>query len=132
MLRLTVAVDLHGVLCAHPEGSKGATEPDWPEVPGAIDWLKALSARFAVVVVSARFARPGREGAEALAAARYWLWRRGVPMAWMLPGERGEPARITLAAFKPPCHLWIDDRAWTFDGRFPTDAEIDSFKPWNR
>lgn len=127
-----VAVDFHGVICAHPEGSRGLTEPEWPEVPGAIEWLKAAAARWRIVIVSARFSRPGIEGANALSLARHWLKLRGVPIDWMIPGEDGEPQRIAFSAYKPPCHLWIDDRAWAFAGRFPTDAEIESFKPWNR
>jgi hypothetical protein len=127
---LTVGVDFHGVICEHPEGSKGITEMTWPEVPGAIDWLKDVTDRFNVHVVSARFSRPGREGAVAIAAARSWLAYRGIPMAWMA-SPYGMP-RILLTPFKPACVLWVDDRAFCFRGQFPLVEEIEGFKPWNR
>ncbi len=128
---LTIGVDFHGVLVEHPEGSKGATSPDWPEVPGAIEWLRGISGRYNVHVVSARFARSGNEGADAIAAARQWLSARGIPLPWMLPVNGAMP-RIWLTPFKPPCVLWIDDRGWTFRGVFPSAEEIAAFRPWNR
>ncbi len=127
---LIIGVDFHGVICDHPEKSKGLTEPDWPAVPGAIDWLKSITERFDVHLVSARFSRPGREGADAISKARHWLSLRGIPPIWTMTIEG--PARIWLTPFKPPCSLWIDDRAWCFRGTFPTADEIDSFRPWNR
>lgn len=131
MGRLIVAVDLHGVICDHPPAGKGATEPDWPEVPGAVEWLLSTSARYDVHVVSARFSRGGQEGAEALAAARAWLIAHGVPSAWMLP-IGGRMPRIWLSAHKPPCLLWVDDRGFCFRGAFPSVEQIESFRPWNR
>lgn len=127
---LAIAVDFHGVIVAHPEGAKGATEQDWPEVPGAVAWLLAITERFNVHLVSARFSRPGRGGADAVAAARQWLAAHGVPTLWMTP-VNGIP-RIWLTPFKPACVLWIDDRAYCFRGTFPTEEEIAAFRPWNR
>lgn len=128
--RPVVAVDFHGVICEHPEGSKGLTEPGWPEVPGAIEWLGSITPRYAVHLVSARFSRPGIMGRDAMLAARGWLVGHGIPMAWMV-SSAGE-ARITFAATKPVCVLWVDDRAFCFRGTFPTADEIESFRPWNR
>jgi hypothetical protein len=127
---LTIGVDFHGVLCEHPEGSKGLTEAAWPEVPGAIEWLKEVSETFNVHIVSARFSRDGQEGADAVSAARAWLIDRGVPSLWMTP-VNGMP-RIWLTPFKPACLLWVDDRGFQFRGRFPSAEEIRAFRPWNR
>ena len=128
--RLIVGVDFHGVICEHPEGSKGLTSADWPEVPGAIEWLKLISEEFDVHLVSARFGRPGREGSDAISLARQWLSLRGIPSVWTMVIEG--PARIWLTPFKPPCLLWIDDRGFCFRGVFPSRDEIMNFRPWNR
>lgn len=128
--RLRVAVDLHGVVIEHPEGSRGITEFGWPEVPGAIEWLGAISEVYDVHLVSARFSRPGREGVMGMQAARDWLASRGVPWGWL--SSAGGPTRLTFTPYKPACSLWIDDRAFLFEGRFPDAAEIGAFRPWNR
>lgn len=127
---LIIGVDFHGVIVDHPPQSRGLTEPRWPEVPGAIDWLQVVTERFNVHLISARFSRSGREGAEAVRAAKDWLVQHGIPLLWMTP-VLGQP-RIWLTPFKPACSLWIDDRAWCFRGAFPTVEEIESFRPWNR
>lgn len=127
---LTIAVDFHGVICDHPEGAAGLTSLDWPEVPGAVEWLRRISEKYRVVIVSARFGRPGGEGSHAVGMAMTWLSQRGIPTEWMLPGER--PPKILLTPSKPACVLWIDDRAWRFDGVFPSAEDIASFRPWNR
>lgn len=129
---LTIAVDFHGVIVAHPEGSQGATQLDWPEVPGAIAWLKRISERYFVHIISARFGRPHPEGDHARAMAMTWLSQHGIPSDWMMPSERSPSPRIWLTAVKPACILWVDDRGWRFDGTFPTVEQIQDFRPWNR
>jgi len=124
--KLTIGVDFNGVIHDHRDGARGFAEAGSPEIPGAIDWLRAISEEFAVVLVSASFAR-----SPSVHAARSWLESKGIPRAWTSPVLVGMP-RIAMSPFKPACVMFIDDRAFHFCGQFPTVDEIRSFKPWNR
>jgi hypothetical protein len=126
MTRLIVACDFNGVIHDHRDRVKGSCCADDPDIPGAIDWLKATSEKFDIVLVSASFAR-----AEFVSSAKVWLAAKGIPREWLVPVYPGRN-RITLTPFKPPCLLFVDDRAFFFQGRFPTVKEIETFKPWNR
>jgi hypothetical protein len=131
-VRLTIGVDFHGVIVDHPAGSHGATELHWPEVPGALEWLRTISERFDVVLVSARFARPEPEGKAGITAAMQWLQMHGAPTHWFYADDEGGPPRVRLTGLKPACVLWIDDRGYCFRGRFPSARDVEAFTPWNR
>ena len=40
--------------------------------------------------------------------------------------------RIKFPKDKPKSHFFIDDRAFRFEGTFPTMEDIRVFKPWNK
>lgn len=113
--KYTIAVDFDGVLHNYtPDGS-------WPEctgppVEGSLAWLREIRRDFKVVVLSAR-ARSD-EGAAAISA---WLTKRGVP-------------GLEVTAVKPPALVYIDDRAYRFNGpgTLPDRHEIHRARPWNR
>src|SRR5262249_37850198 len=128
---LTVGVDFHGVICDRPPGYKGFTQPEWPAIPGAIDWLLALVEAYDGDLVSARFDWAWPAGAAAMRAAARWLVDRGLPQK-LLVMRRGDRPPIKLTPCKPVCILYIDDRAYCFRGKFPTVQEIGDFKIWNR
>lgn len=116
--RYTVAVDFDGVL--HSYHSPWISEHEIPDepVPGAIDFLIRMEAAgFDVVVFTTR----GRTK-EGQKAVRHWLHEHG----W----EAGMNATVTHE--KPPALVYIDDRAWRFDGRFPSAVEIMEARPWNK
>ena len=121
-----IAVDFNGVIHDHRDGQKGFCDADSPEIPGAIEWLKEISESFDVFLVSASFSR-----APYILAAKQWLNAHGVPLAWMASVAIGR-SRITLTPFKPCCTIFLDDRAMTFRGTFPTKEFIKGFRPWNR
>src|SRR5258708_3047090 len=101
-LRLIVAVDFNGVIHDHKESQKGFCEPDSPEIPGAVEWLKSISDWWDVFLVSASFER-----SQYVTAAKAWLEARGMPRPWMAPMIVGRP-RFTLTPFKPPCLMFVD------------------------
>lgn len=115
--KYTIAVDFDGVIHSY---TSPWVDPDVipdPPVIGAIDWLAAMLDRFKVVIFSTRC-----ESLQARVAMRKYLRDNGL--------ERADEIEFTTG--KPPCLIYIDDRAWRFEGTFPTADEIHAAKPWNR
>jgi hypothetical protein len=112
--RYTVAVDFDGVLHSYTSPWVNAhTIPDRP-VPGALLWLHSTLQKFDVVIYSTR--------------CRTWRGRRAV-RAWLR--DRGlEDVRLSYE--KPAALVYIDARAWRFEGTFPTADQIHRAKPWNK
>jgi len=126
-----LCLDFDGVLHSYKSGWKGPRNiPDEP-VKGAIEWVRSLLGcpdnegigdrykDFKIYIYSARSKSfLGRQ------AMKKWL------LKWGLTSYEIELIRFPL--FKPPAHLQIDDRAWTFKGKFPTAKQMKEFKPWNK
>lgn len=118
--RMTIAVDFDGVLHSYTTPwSDAATIPD-PPVDGAIEWLNEAVKQFAVFILTTRADQPGANH-----AVREWLVRNG------FTGE------VTITSKKVPALVYIDDRAWRFQGpgTFPPLDAIPgdpAFKPWNK
>src|SRR5688572_12476798 len=114
-MRGTVAVDFDGVLHSYTSPWVNAeTIPD-PPVPGAIEWLTEISKHFDIVIHTTRGTRmDGR------VAVSEWLEKYGFH----------GPRAITHE--KLPALIYLDDRAWRFDGSFPTADQIHDFRPWNK
>lgn len=127
MGRSTIAVDFDGVLHSYTSGWKGPHVISDPPVRGAIEWLWNLYQRFDVVIVSSR--------------ARTWRGRRAI-RCWLrdhagnLWPEQCSFTRglidIPVTNRKVPALVYIDDRAFRFEGEFPTPIELAGMKPWNR
>jgi hypothetical protein len=114
--RYTVAVDFDGVLHSYASPWVNAeTIPD-PPVPGAIEWLNRIGADFDVVVHTTRGGTP-----EGVRAIYQWL---------AFNGFCGEIKLVTNV--KQPALVYIDDRAWRFEGTFPSTDEIHRARPWNK
>lgn len=124
--RYTVAVDFDGVL--HRYDTPWIAPhiiPDEP-VDGAIEWLITTIQKFDVVIFSTRCRTwRGRR------AVRRWLrehagacWNEGLGF----PGLE----EIRLSYEKPPALVYIDDRAWRFEGTFPTVQQIHNARPWHK
>jgi len=114
--RYTIAVDFDGVLHSYTSEWSGAEHCPDPPVEGAIDWLNTISSKFDVVIHTTRGDQPG--GNEAVVA---WLRQHG----YVGP----EPL---VTSRKVPALIYIDDRAWRFEGTFPTANEIHRARPWNK
>lgn len=130
--RPTLSVDFDGVLHAYTSGWKGASViPDGP-VPGAIAWLARMADHmnpdgFKVVVCSARASRPWG----------WWAVRRWLRLQLFehfgsdMTRADDIASGIEVTNRKPAAIVYIDDRAWRFDGKkFPTEAEIMAHRPW--
>jgi hypothetical protein len=112
--RYTVAVDFDGVIHSYVTPWQGAaTIPD-PPVEGAIEWLNQTVVKFEVVIHTTRGDQPGGN-----AAVLLWLRQNGYAGPDLL-----------VTSKKVPALIYIDDRAWRFEGIFPTEDEIHRARPW--
>ena len=124
----TVLIDFDGVLHSYSSGWQGKQNiPDDPN-PGAIQFLRDLIAEEdiePIIWTSRVYWKDDSEYAaaeQAMQAIKNWLYLNG------LSPEEVEALQIT--SFKPPAVLLIDDRAYKFEGMFPTSHFIRNFKPW--
>lgn len=114
MKRYTVYVDFDGVIHSYTSGWKGAEVIPDPPVPGAITWLNETVKHFEVVIFSTRADQPGAND-----AIGRWL------------NEHGFVGQVTISSKKGPGLIYIDDRAYRFDGHnWPKPHEIHSAHPW--
>ena len=124
MSKFTLCVDFDGVVHAYNSPWIDAVTISDGPVEQAFDWLEQMVTDYTVAIYSSRSKTPG-----GINAMLEWFTRHGLP-----------PHVLTQLVFpteKPAAVLYIDDRAWLFDGPsgdwgFPTKHDIESFKPWNR
>lgn len=128
----TLCVDFDGVIHDYAGGWKGPNLVAGGPVPGACQWLAEMVMHYRVCIYSSRSSQPGGRSLMA-EAIRRWMERSPE-----LPEkEREHIARRTCEVLeypteKPPAYLTIDDRAFLFEGTFPSLEYIRTFKPWNR
>jgi hypothetical protein len=145
--RLVLGFD--GVCSNYASGWCGARNIPDPPVDGAMAFLVEAVQHFEVYIFSSRSHQWGGRR-----AMRNWIRKQLVDWQWAesvadrpLPGEFWTPVDIEesiclwadrvvrqlhFPLFKPAAHLTIDDRAITFEGRWPPMADIEAFVPWNR
>ena len=111
--RKRIGVDFDGVIHSHTSGWTDTRSIPDPPVPGAIAWLNTMVARYEVIIITSRASDDA--GMQAIAA---WL------------KERGFTGTLLITCVQVPCDVYIDDRAWRFNGLFPTASQIDDFRPW--
>lgn len=118
-----LCLDFDGVLHSYASGWKGgAVIPD-PPFPGAIEALRDYTNHFRVEIFSSRSSMEG-----GVAAMLAWIekWARLTygdnDIAWL--------SRIGYPTIKPPAKVSLDDRAITFNGKWPTPRELKDFQPW--
>lgn len=111
--RWTVSVDFDGVIHSYvTPWIDAATIPD-PPIDGAIEWLTKVSVEYDVVILTTRALHDG--GAEAVEA-----YLR----------EHGYDGEVTVTASKLPAIMYVDDRAWRFNGKFPSLGALQHLRPW--
>lgn len=124
--RKLIAVDFDGVIHTLKKEDKplystsfSPTEFLNPPIPHAIEWLKALAndGRFYVTIYSVRSKVLGFD--EAL---RSWLLKNGM--------DEKTINKISISSTKPAAFLFIDDRSWKFNGKFPRLDDLLTFKAW--
>jgi hypothetical protein len=106
----TLAIDFDGVLHRYT-GWTGDTKLSAP-IPGAVDFCCRAKERFHLVVYSARAADP-----EQKRAIGYWLSQHGFPVMYVV-------------SEKPPAIVYLDDRAWLFNGVWPDIDALVAFRAW--
>lgn len=126
-----LCLDFDGVIHSYTSGWIEADFIPDPPVPGAFEFIHVALDHFDVVIYSSRSNQKG--GINAMFTwMKYWAVR--------VPGWAREDANKIINHFqnrawpesKPSAFLTIDDRAITFNGKWPKLSELQSFKPWNR
>lgn len=117
--KLTIALDFDGVIHEHVSPWTDAHEIHDGPVPGALDFIRgAIDAGCEVVIYTAR-----ANTASTVPHVYAWLVKHGLEerYAW----------HIRITALKPAAVVYIDDRAWRFEGTWPSLEQIRALKPWN-
>lgn len=124
--RLTIAVDFDGVLHRYDSPWVAAhVIPDAP-VDGAIEWLFRTIQKFDVVIFTTR-----AKTIRGRWAVRAWLKEHADNLWYESPASVGiEDVKVSFK--KLPAIVYIDDRAWRFEGTFPSVQQMHDAKPWNK
>lgn len=123
-----LCLDFDGVLHSYMSGWQGAAVIADPPVPGALQFIVHAMDHFRVAIYSSRSGQPG-----GIQAMQQWLGYWSVDKDFGMPGDfdHGTWGAIEWPTEKPPAFVSIDDRALTFDGSWPSMAELRRFMPWN-
>ena len=134
-----LCLDFDGVIHSYTSGWKGAKVIPDPPVPGAIEFIQNVinSEKFELHIFSSRSNQEG-----GIQAMQDWLFEHcSKAMDETPPGSlMTKDAIIQTVVYniikwpteKPPALLTIDDRAFCFEGKWPTLDYIADFKPWNK
>lgn len=129
MSKPILCLDFDGVIHSYSSGWKGAAIIPDPPVEGALQFIVDAMGHFTVAIFSSRSCQPG-----GLEAMQQWLGYWSVDKTHGMPGDfdHGTWGAIQWPTEKPPAFLTIDDRAITFNGKFPDPSLLTYFKPWNK
>jgi len=111
-----LVLDFDGVIHRYDSPWNGTPEPPDPPVEGALEFIHEALEHFDIYIMSSRANLPG--GVEAMQA---FLLKHNFPTE-----------QIKIVTEKPPAFLYIDDRGFCFDGRWPDPKDLLDFKPWNK
>jgi hypothetical protein len=129
-----LCLDFDGVIHSYTSGWKGADVIPDPPVSGTFQFIVTAQESFRVAIFSSRSNQPG--GREAM---QKWLedwfreWASENSDRW--PSEEWRQKsldEIEWPTEKPAAFLTIDDRAITFNGKWPDPALLLHFRPWNK
>lgn len=122
-----IAIDFDGVLHLYSSGWTGHDNvADGPVSDMSIPWLVALAKEFGpnkVCIHTCRLSVP-QQAPEAAEAIRAWLVTHGMDR------ELADEIHYWDKPGKPNARLYIDDRAFHFDGTYPTPDEIRAHKAY--
>jgi hypothetical protein len=115
----SISLDFDGVVHAYTSQWTIPEEIRDEPVPGAIEFIRELLVnKVGVAINSVR-----NQHAMAVAAMVKWLVKNGLNLSEVL--------EIQFPIFKPKCKVYIDDRAFRFDGTFPKVSDLLGLKTWN-
>lgn len=120
MGRYSIAVDFDGVIHSYTTPWVAAHVIPDPPVEGAIRWLDEMAQKFDIVIFTTR--------------AKTWRGRRAVRRWLYEEAYYLHEYDIKITAKKPPCLIYLDDRAYRFEGpgTFPSAKQIHAARPWNK
>lgn len=123
-----ICVDFDGVLHQYRKGWKGKCTIDEPPMPAAFEWLERMVKRFTVYIHSTRLSVHEGETPldveNAKIAMALWFREHG------LPRHVVTQLKFWTGTGKPTALLYIDDRGYRFEGRWPSEEFIFQKKPW--
>lgn len=117
MLR-SVCVDFDRVIHSYTTPWSGTTNIPDPPNKGAFQWLTEMVQHYDVHIFSARC-----QDVHGVSAIKLWMRKHGLSEEVI--------AKLQFPLGKQSAILYIDDRAFQFQGRFPTVEEVKAFKPWH-
>lgn len=128
MTKPILCLDFDGVIHSYTSPWISADIIPDPPVEGAFRFIISSSKHFRIAIFSSRSHQWGGKKAMSgyIAKGIRDLLGSDVTLADDILSE------IYYPAVKPPAFLTIDDRAWTFTGKWPEVAEMLKFKPWNK
>jgi hypothetical protein len=131
MSKFILCVDFDGVIHSYTTKWQGAHWAPDPPTVGAMAFLIEACRVFDVQVFSSRSNQSGG----ILCMSTYidhWLGVGTSNGDFTLEEANGVRNQVKFPTEKPPAMVTIDDRAWRFDGKWPSIEELKKFKPWNR
>lgn len=135
--RYIICCDFDGVLHSYTSGWQGAAVINDPPVPGTFEWISSIlnDESFQLCIYSSRSKEEG-----GIAAMQAWLLKH--LDAWLRANGEGDDTVELWKSFfakgirfpekKPAAAMTIDDRAFCFEGTFPTVEWLKAFRPWNK
>jgi len=115
----TLCIDFDGVIHLYRSKWRGIEFIDDGPHEDAWDVLAEYLEHFHICIYSARSAEQ-----IGISAMKEWFKKEGCPEETI--------SKLQFPEKKPTAHIYLDDRAWQFNGEFPTVEEIKAFKPWNK
>lgn len=120
----TICVYFDGVIHYYvTSGWQGADKAKDPPVDGAIEWLREATNHFTVAICSSRSSQSG-----GIQCMKDYILNH----AMSLGEDVSWTSLLQYPIDKPSALFTIDDRAWQFNGQFPTIEYIKEFQPWNK
>lgn len=119
MKKARVAVDFDGVIYSYKSGYIEGELPD-PPVLGAFEFLySVIDSGYDVTIFSTRC-----KSNATVMLMKDWMIRYGMKNEYI--------EMMEFTNIKPIAKIYLDDRAISFNGYFPTIQEIDNFEPWHK
>ena len=127
MSKPILCLDFDGVIHSYSSGWQGPTIVADPPVPGAMQFLLDAVEHFEIHIYSSRSHQDG------IISMMKWtekaLQEHGLSKeaSWRFVCDI-----LKWPDHKPSAKVTIDDRALTFTGVWPSIADLQAFKPWNK
>ena len=117
-IRKKIAIDFDGVIHSYTSKWISPAIISDPPTVGAFNFIEKILEDYDVVIFSTRATANGR------LAIKKWLSKYGMSKSLI--------SKIEITNIKPHAVIYLDDRAWQFNGAFPSVEEINVFKPCNK